>query len=71
MRRDSEGNWQPVTSAAGEPFARSATSGSTTGVGSAGSSGSATGAATTPAEDPPGSDEILKRLLKKREQEMK
>ena len=71
MRRDSDGNWQPVTSAAGEPFARSATSGSTTGGGSAGSSGSATGAATTPAEDPPGSDEILKRLLKKREQEMK
>ena len=71
MRRDSEGVWQVVSGAAGEGFSR------TGNPGNAGSSGGSTGASgasasSTPSgEDPPGSDEILKRLLKKREQEMK
>ena len=63
LRQDSEGVWQLVTGLGGEGFKRS---------GSAeGSTGTAAASSTTPSEDPPGSDEILKRLLKKREQEMK
>ena len=62
LRQDSEGVWQLVTGLGGEGFKRS---------GSAeGSTGTAAASSTTPSEDPPGSDEILKRLLKKREQEM-
>jgi hypothetical protein len=67
LRKDSEGNWQLVSGAGGEGFARSVgSSGASNG---GGANGSSAGATTT--EDPPGSDEILKRLLKKREQEMK
>ena len=71
LRRDSEGNWQPVATTGGEPFARGASVGATSAGGTGTASATASGAAATPAEDPPGSDEILKRLLKKREQEMK
>jgi hypothetical protein len=63
LRQDSEGVWQLVTGLGGEGFKRLGSAG--------GSTGTATASSTTPSEDPPGSDEILKRLLKKREQEMK
>ena len=63
LRQDSEGVWQLVTGLGGEGFKRLGSAGGSTGTSSASS--------TTPSEDPPGSDEILKRLLKKREQEMK
>ena len=63
LRQDSEGVWQLVTGLGGEGFKRLGSAGGATGTSSASS--------TTPSEDPPGSDEILKRLLKKREQEMK
>ncbi len=63
LRQDSEGVWQLVTGLRGEGFKRLGSAGGATGTSSASS--------TTPSEDPPGSDEILKRLLKKREQEMK
>lgn len=63
LRQDSEGVWQLVTGLGGEGFKRL---GSTEG-----STGTSSASSTTPSEDPPGSDEILKRLLKKREQEMK
>jgi hypothetical protein len=63
LRQDSEGAWQLVTGLGGEGFKRLGSAGGATGTSSASS--------TTPSEDPPGSDEILKRLLKKREQEMK
>lgn len=67
LRKDSEGNWQLVSGAGGEGFARSIGAGG----GSNGGGANSPSAATTTTEDPPGSDEILKRLLKKREQEMK
>ena len=65
LRKDAEGVWKLAAGGSGEAFTRSG-----------GSAGAGTGTAssspsTTTAEDPPGSDEILKRLLKKREQEMK
>ena len=63
LRQDSEGVWQLVTGLGGEGFKRSGSAERSTGTAAASS--------TTPSEDPPGSDEILKRLLKKREQEMK
>ncbi len=63
LRQDSEGVWQLVTGLGGEGFKRLGSAGGATGTSSASS--------TTPSEDSPGSDEILKRLLKKREQEMK
>jgi len=63
LRQDSEGAWQLVTGLGGEGSKRLGSAGGSTGTSSASSS--------TPSEDPPGSDEILKRLLKKREQEMK
>ncbi len=63
LRQDSEGVWQLVIGLGGEGFKRLGSAGGATGTSSASS--------TTPSEDPPGSDEILKRLLKKREQEMK
>lgn len=62
LRKDSEGVWQPVATAVVDALTRSGGSGSANG---------ATAGATSATEDPPGSDEILKRLLKKREQEMK
>lgn len=70
LRRDSEGLWQPVVAAGSEAFTRNGPANDTTGS-AGGSAGSATVPASNSAEDPPGSDEILKRLLKKREQEMK
>lgn len=72
LRKDSEGAWQLVASAgAADGFSRSSGSGSGSGSGSTGSSAAASTTTTATGEDPPGSDEILKRLLKKREQEMK
>ena len=71
LRKDSEGAWQLVASAgASDGFSRSSGSGSASSSGSTGS-GAAASTTTTTGDDPPGSDEILKRLLKKREQEMK
>ena len=63
LRQDPEGGWQLLAGSGGDAFTRSASAGATTGTSSASSA--------TPSEDPAGSDEILKRLLKKREQEMK
>jgi len=72
LRRDPEGHWQPVASTGDEgSFSRGASSRGASGTLSGSSSGSGAGTAAAGAEDPPGSDEILKRLLKKREQEMK
>ena len=65
LRKDAEGVWKLAAGGSGEAFTRSGGSAGT-GSGTASSSPS-----TTTTEDPPGSDEILKRLLKKREQEMK
>ena len=65
LRKDAEGVWKLAAGGSGEAFIRSGGSAGT-GSGTASSSPS-----TTTSEDPPGSDEILKRLLKKREQEMK
>lgn len=67
MRRDSEGVWQVVARASTEGLTQSGNTGNSGGPGGSASEASAT----TGGEDPPGSDEILKRLLKKREQEMK
>lgn len=63
LRQDLEGGWQLLTGPGGDAFTRSASAGGTNGTSSTSSA--------NPSEDPPGSDEILKRLLKKREQEMK
>jgi hypothetical protein len=63
VRQDPEGGWQLLTSTGGDAFTRSASVGGGNGTSSVSSAPSS--------EDPPGSDEILKRLLKKREQEMK
>ena len=65
LRKDAEGVWKLAAGGTGEAFTRSSGS-----VG-AGSGAASSSSATSTAEDPPGSDEILKRLLKKREQEMK
>jgi hypothetical protein len=71
LRKDAEGVWKLAAGGSGEAFTRS--SGSVgAGSGAASSSPStSSSSATSTTEDPPGSDEILKRLLKKREQEMK
>jgi len=71
LRKDAEGVWKLAAGGTGEAFTRS--SGSVgAGSGAASSSPStSSSSATSTTEDPPGSDEILKRLLKKREQEMK
>jgi len=65
LRKDAEGVWKLAAGGTGEAFTRSSGS-----VG-AGSGAVSSSSATSTTEDPPGSDEILKRLLKKREQEMK
>jgi hypothetical protein len=65
LRKDAEGVWKLAAGGTGEAFTRSSGS-----VG-AGSGAASSSSATSTTEDPPGSDEILKRLLKKREQEMK
>jgi hypothetical protein len=71
LRKDAEGVWKLAAGGSGEAFARS---GGSAGAGSGAASSSpstSSSSATSTTEDPPGSDEILKRLLKKREQEMK
>jgi hypothetical protein len=71
LRKDAEGVWKLAAGGSGEAFARS---GGSFGAGSGAASSSpstSSSSATSTTEDPPGSDEILKRLLKKREQEMK
>lgn len=68
LRKDTEGVWQRVDGGGGDGFTRS---GGGSGASSGGSGAGASTATATTSEDPPGSDEILKRLLKKREQEMK
>lgn len=65
LRKDAEGVWKLVAGGSGEAFTRSG------GSAGAGSGAVSSSSATSTTEDPPGSDEILKRLLKKREQEMK
>ncbi len=71
LRKDAEGVWKLAAGGSGEAFTRSGGSAGT-GSGTASSSPStSSSSATSTTEDPPGSDEILKRLLKKREQEMK
>ena len=65
LRKDAEGVWKLAAGGSGEAFTRSS------GSAGAGSGAASSSPSTTTAEDPPGSDEILKRLLKKREQEMK
>jgi hypothetical protein len=65
LRKDAEGVWKLVAGGSGEAFTRSG------GSAGAGSGTVSSSSATSTTEDPPGSDEILKRLLKKREQEMK
>ena len=65
LRKDAEGVWKLAAGGSGEAFARSG------GSAGAGSGAASSSPATSTTEDPPGSDEILKRLLKKREQEMK
>ena len=68
LRKDAEGVWKLAAGGTGEAFTRSSGS---VGAGSGAASSSSSSSATSTTEDPPGSDEILKRLLKKREQEMK
>jgi hypothetical protein len=65
LRKDAEGVWKLVAGGSGEAFTRSG------GSAGAGSGAVSSSSATSTTEDPPGSDEILKRLLKKREQELK
>ena len=65
LRKDAEGVWKLAAGGSGEAFARSG------GSAGAGSGAASSSPSTSTTEDPPGSDEILKRLLKKREQEMK
>ena len=65
LRKDAEGVWKLAAGGSGEAFTRSG------GSAGAGSGTASSSPSTTTTEDPPGSDEILKRLLKKREQEMK
>lgn len=65
LRKDAEGVWKLEAGGSGEAFTRSG------GSAGAGSGAVSSSSATSTTEDPPGSDEILKRLLKKREQEMK
>ena len=68
LRKDAEGVWKLASGGTGEAFTRSSGG---VGAGSGAASSSSSSSATSTTEDPPGSDEILKRLLKKREQEMK
>jgi len=63
LRQDPEGGWQLLTSTGADAFTRATSVG--------GANGTSSAPSVTSSEDPPGSDEVLKRLLKKREQEMK